>query len=847
MKTKLKFLFTGVVVLMLVMGLATMTRPASADTNGCPAGNPTNRPISNLVGAYYTTNGSDATYFFNSFVDKNPSNGVPGLIEYCVYPSPLPDGGVTTLAIGDDSTPWTDPGGFDNFSFNRTNGNPSNIGLDGRMDYEMGTATWSGSVPANQVIVLHINDATECNALYDPDPADGTCFVLPGEKQNNAEPPTVSKDASGSYDDTFTWTLTKDVDNADVKTAGGAPHTFNYTVSVSHGESEVSNVKVTGTITVSNPNTDAINIDGITDQLSDNTTCTVTDGGAQSLPSGDTTFAYECGLGSVPTGDVTNTAAVSWSDQDISDGHLAAGSADFTTGAVSFAGNEIDTCVDVTDSLGGSLGTVCTSDANPTVLPYSKTFTDPAGTCTSHDNTATFTTNDTQTSGNSNTVTVTDCQGADLMVSKDANPTFKRTYNWDISKGVTPKLVEKVGGGTAIFNYTVNVNETGFTDSDWAVTGTITVTNPNDWEPVALTGVTDSIDNGGSCSITSGNPAATLAAGASTTLGYSCSFGSNPGSGTNTATASWDASAASTPNGSAQGTAPYDFANAQITPVNQTITVTDTFNGGTPTTLGTLTATDTQPYASASYQYSRNITIPTYGCTSYPNSATIVETGQSASQTVTVCGPAQTGALTIGFWKTTNGQNLIKTYCANTLDDYLAGLGSGSGPFADAAGKNCSQLATYVQGILSGASATNMNVMLKAQMMGTALDVWFSGPGWTSTKIGGVKTPSNFLSHNNLGTFNMDTTAVCPIVDNTTTGTATCLNNLPSTDAVASGAVSSSPMSMQAILNFAATTPSPFNGLTGSGSVWYGGNRTKQEILKNIFDQFNNQMAFGSF
>jgi hypothetical protein len=53
-------------------------------------------------------------------------------------------------------------------------------------------------------------------------------------------------------------------------------------------------------------------------------------------------------------------------------------------------------------------------------------------------------------------------------------------------------------------------------------------------------------------------------------------------------------------------------------------------------------------------------------------------------------------------------------------------------------------------------------------------------------------------------------------------------------------------MTMQAILDFASTTPAPFNGST-SNSVWYAGNRTKQEILKNVFDQFNNQLAFGTF
>ena len=431
-----------------------------------------------------------------------------------------------------------------------------------------------------------------------------------------ATPPTVTKDASGSYDNTYTWTIDKSVDKTTVKQVGGNA-TFNYTVSVSHDGGTISNVKVTGTITVNNPNSADVALESITDQL-DSTTCNVDTSAGLTISTGNTSFSYECDLGdSLPSGDVFNKVTVTWSEQTLSDSsHLAAGSTDYTTGAVPFTGNDIDECVNVTDSYAGTLGTACVGDANPKLFTYSRTIAVPQFDCQSYDNTATFTTNDS-----------------------------------------------------------------GATGSD--------------------------------------------------------------------------------------------------------------------------------------------------------------------SQTVTVCGPAKTGALTIGFWKTTNGQNLIKTYCVNgpsSLASYLAGLGSGSGPFADAAGKSCSQLATYVSSILTGASATDMNKMLKAQMMGTALDVWFSGPGWTATKIGAVKPPSNFLSHNNLGTFNMDTTAVCPMVDNTTAGTATCKNNLPSTNAVASGAVSSSPMSMQAILNFAATTPSPF-----SGGVWYGGDRTKQEILKNIFDQFNNQLAFGSF
>jgi hypothetical protein len=124
--------------------------------------------------------------------------------------------------------------------------------------------------------------------------------------------------------------------------------------------------------------------------------------------------------------------------------------------------------------------------------------------------------------------------------------------------------------------------------------------------------------------------------------------------------------------------------------------------------------------------------------------------------------------------------------------------------------------------------------------------VYFSGPGWTSTSVNKTKPPSTFLSHNNLGSFNMDLTAICPMVDNLSTGSATCQGGTPSTDGVAAGAFPTSPMSIQNLLDYESTTPSPFNGST-SAPVWYGGNRTLEEIAKNAFDQFNNQDAFGSF
>jgi hypothetical protein len=671
---------------------------------------------------------------------------------------------------------------------------------------------------------------------------------------NTPPPPagalTATKTANGNYDTTYAWDIAKAADKTEIDTSDGNA-TFHYTVTVHHDGGTPSGWRVTGNIDVHNPNSADANITGVTDTLSDGTSCTVDLSNGLTVPAnGDTIYPYSCSLSGQPSAPLNNDATVTWPDQPLAGtSGLAGGSADAIVNGISFTQDKVfDGQVSVTDTLGGDLGTVGFGDPNPTYFTYDHTFSgDPAATCTSHDNTATFTTNTSASTGSASE-TVKQCVGADLTVSKTAVPSFDRTYAWNIQKAVDKTKVEQVGG-SATFNYTVTVGHDSGTDGNWKVKGIITVSNPNDWEPVTVTGLQDAIDNGGICSLDNALPqgGASIPAKGSQDFPYTCAYGSAPSRSdfTNTATASWDASAASTPDGSADGAAGGIFADPNI--VDGSVAVNDTLGGS----LGTVGLGDPNP---KSFTYSNTVSVPQFNCVSVNNTATFKtsDTGTtgSDSKTVQVCGPAKTGALTIGFWKTTNGQNLIKTYCTSgsgNLGTYLAGLGTpGPGPFSNAP-TSCSTLASYVSTILTGASATNMNSMLKAQMLGTSLDVWFSGPGWTSTAKSGIKPPSNFLSHNSLGSFNMDTTAVCPMVDNLSTGTATCQNSTPSTDAVQAGAVPTSPMSMQAILDYAATTPSPFNGLTSASSVWYGGNKTKEEVLKNIFDQFNNQLAFGSF
>jgi len=331
--------------------------------------------------------------------------------------------------------------------------------------------------------------------------------------------------------------------------------------------------------------------------------------------------------------------------------------------------------------------------------------------------------------------------------------------------------------------------------------------------------VTDSIDSGGSCTVTGGTGVALTAkgtAGASATLPYTCTYTSapSPTSGTNTAAAAWSGSA--TPDSSAQGTAPYAFGAATST-VNPTITITDTFNGVT-TTLGTLTGT-TSAYAYHTYTYSHTISVPATGCKSYTNTATtgLTGAGQSSSQTVQVCGPAKTGALTMGFWQNKNGQSIIT---GGTSTSGVCNSGTflrSYYPFQDlSATATCSQVAAYVYNIikLANASGASMNAMLKAQDLATSLDVYFSTSG-----LGGVT---------------IDLTKVCSVSDQSN-GTGTCSGTYINTSAAFGGATS---LSVLQILTYAASQSN------AGGSTWYANLKSTQFLAKDTFDAINNQLAF---
>jgi hypothetical protein len=479
----------------------------------------------------------------------------------------------------------------------------------------------------------------------------------------------------------------------------------------------------------------------------------------------------------------------------------------------------VDGTITVTDTFGGTLGTASYTDTNPITFNYSHTFTDPAGTCTTHENTATFKTDTSGTTG-SDSKTVKVCVGADLKVSKTAVAVF----NSAITKSVDNTLVEQAAGSIT-FNYTVKV-----TTSGWTVSGGITVANPNNWEAITAN-VGDLLsDSGGSCVVTGGSNAS-IPASSSVTLPYVCTFAAVPtaGSGINTATATWNAAAFFTPDGSASGTAGYAFA---------ALTVTDTYKGA----LGTVTI----PPGLGTFTYSRTVTVAPGTCQNFDNTATIVETNQSASKTVTACN-TNTGALTMGFWQNKNGQGIITGFCGGTSGVSLNTFLRQFNPFQDlSATATCSQDASYVTGIVKAAACTSSsntcNAMLRAQMLATALDVYFSDPILGGNRIGafnglGGSTPA-------LGGVAIDLSKVCAMIDGSGGGSCSGVTEDARPEfGIAPPALGTTVGLMLLYSDFlSGVNGSPVAGST-TGSTWYNNIKARQVIAKDAFDAINNQKA----
>jgi hypothetical protein len=279
----------------------------------------------------------------------------------------------------------------------------------------------------------------------------------------------VSKTAETTFTRTYEWDITKDFDGEYWMFAGDST-THGYKVSVTKTGYTDSDWAVNGTITIENNTPFDATITGVSDAISGFGAVAVDCGVTfpHILAAGGT---LECSYSTpLPDGSSrTNTATVTTT------GTVGG---DEATADVVFGGptTEVNKEINVSDTNGMSWGPV----SNDTSWTYNKTFTcsdNPADYTSGYymftkDNTATI-----DETGQSDDASITvHCYAP--VVSKDAETSFTRTYEWDITKDPDGEYWMFAGDSTTQ-GYDIEVTKTGYTDSDWAVAGTITVQNPN--------------------------------------------------------------------------------------------------------------------------------------------------------------------------------------------------------------------------------------------------------------------------------------------------------------------------------------------------------------------------------
>jgi hypothetical protein len=195
----------------------------------------------------------------------------------------------------------------------------------------------------------------------------------------------------------------------------------------------------------------------------------------------------------------------------------------------------------------------------------------------------------------------------------------------------------------------------------------------------------------------------------------------------------------------------------------------------------------------------------------------------------------------MGFWQNKNGQGIISKSAATSNVCNVGTWLRQYAPFQDLSAtakcgnvytstKNNSIVTTDVTGYVytvikaGNSKGASMNAMLKAQMLSTALDVYFSDPALGGNQINAPQP---------IGGLNIDLTHVCKMIDSSG-GSATCSGTYRDASSAFGGANS---LTVSQILAYAASQSNI------GGTLWYGNVKAMQELAKDTFDAINNRVA----
>jgi len=261
-----------------------------------------------------------------------------------------------------------------------------------------------------------------------------------------------------------------------------------------------------------------------------------------------------------------------------------------------------------------------------------------------------------------------------LQVAKTAETSFTRTYHWTLDKSADQTELVLAGGEQISVTYTIIAGAT-YVDSNWAVQGVISVTNPAPI-PATINSVADVVSGVGAASVSCGvSFPYNLAAGQTLICSYSAAL-PDGATRTNTATATLQNHLYDfpdnevTPSGTTDfvGTAPVSFANATITEVDKCADLWDSYAGD----LGEICYSDVPK----TFTYSRPIG-PYNVCGVYTvdNIAELRTLDVADSVSIYVNVPCGGCTLTPGYWKTHS------SYGPAPYDDTWVPIGEEGTPF----------------------------------------------------------------------------------------------------------------------------------------------------------------------
>lgn len=483
----------------------------------------------------------------------------------------------------------------------------------------------------------------------------------------------IEKTAETSVTRQAQWEITKEVDPDQWDLFTGDDGTSEYTITVERLEGEEVDIawSVEGTIILSNTSGSPAKVISIEDEMEGIGPVAVTCPSPVPfvIANNDEVVCTYCPV-DLPDGTERDNTVTVQVAEDATDDPPVPGIT--TQGGVTFDFTDPDNIeiidgevhVDDTNDDGDASG--ITDD---TTYTYTRTFTcdEDEGT---HDNTADLLNEAEELLDSDSASVLVNCYA--LTVEKDAATELTRTWEWTIDKtGAQGELTLAVGQAFLGFTYTVTVDTSGSSDSDWKVSGNITVDNPNPVLDAVVNDVSDLVSPDIAASVECpGDAPYTIVAGGSLACTYEADL-PDASDRTNTATAtlqnhSYDEDLVATETGTTDfdsDAVDVSFADPTINEVDECIDVTDDF--GTPgdtgddQDLGQVCITDALP---ADLTYDRDFgpfTAEDCGEITITNRATFVTNDTEATDfdeftlVITVTCPVSC-TLTPGYWKTHN-------------------------------------------------------------------------------------------------------------------------------------------------------------------------------------------------